>query len=221
MRADAGEVWLDGERIDRMTPWRRAYAGIGRTFQITRVFADMTVLENVVAPLRSFSWRQLRAGAVSGEEATRADELLEFVGMAEYRDQPRRGALVRTAQAGRARPGADARPEADPARRAGRRDQPDPDRADRGDDPRAQRARARPSSSSSTTCRWCSASATRSSCSPAARASAPGAPDEIQRDPRVLDAYLGDDFQLEEPAVASDVTSMLELRGRRRRLRRR
>jgi branched-chain amino acid transport system permease protein len=88
MRADAGEVRFDGERIDRLAPWRRAYAGLGRTFQITRVFPDMTVLENVVAPLRSFSWRQLRAGAVSGEEASRADELLEFVGMAEYRDEP-------------------------------------------------------------------------------------------------------------------------------------
>jgi ABC-type branched-subunit amino acid transport system ATPase component/ABC-type branched-subunit amino acid transport system permease subunit len=87
MNADGGEVWFDGERIDRLPPWRRAYAGLGRTFQITRVFAEMTVLENVVAPLRSFSWHQLRAGAVSGEEAARADELLEFVGMAEYRDQ--------------------------------------------------------------------------------------------------------------------------------------
>ena len=29
-----------------------------------------------------------------------------------------------------------------------------------------------------------------------------GAPDEIQRDQRVLDAYLGEDFQLEQPAVA-------------------
>ena len=141
MRADAGEVWLDGERIDRRKPWARAYAGIGRTFQITRVFADMTVLENVVAPLRSFSWRQLRAGAVSGEEASsrrRAARVRRHAGV------PRpagRGALVRAAQAGRARPGADARPEADPARRAGGRDQPDPDRADGGDDPRAQRAR--------------------------------------------------------------------------------
>ena len=30
-----------------------------------------------------------------------------------------------------------------------------------------------------------------------------GAPDEIQRDQRVLDAYLGEDFQLEQPAVAT------------------
>jgi ABC-type branched-subunit amino acid transport system ATPase component/ABC-type branched-subunit amino acid transport system permease subunit len=89
MRADAGEIWFDGERLAG-PPWRRAYAGLGRTFQITRVFGEMTVLENVVAPLRSFSWGQLRAGAVSGDDATRADELLEFVGMGEYRDQPAR-----------------------------------------------------------------------------------------------------------------------------------
>ena len=88
MSGDGGEVRLDGRRIDRMPPWRRAYLGLGRTFQITRVFGAMTVLENVVAPLRSFSWGQLRAGAVSGAEAARADEWLEFVGMSEYRDRP-------------------------------------------------------------------------------------------------------------------------------------
>ena len=41
----------------------------------------MTVLENVVAPLRSFSLAQLNAGAMSGPEASRAEELLQFVGM--------------------------------------------------------------------------------------------------------------------------------------------
>jgi branched-chain amino acid transport system permease protein len=92
MRPSAGEVWFDGRRIDGLRPWRRAHLGIGRTFQITRLFRDMTVLENVVAPLRTFSWRQLNAGAVSGPEAARAEELLEFVGMRRYRDQ-KAGAL--------------------------------------------------------------------------------------------------------------------------------
>jgi ABC-type branched-subunit amino acid transport system ATPase component len=86
MSAD-GEVWLEGRRIDRLSPWRRAYLGLGRTFQITRLFGEMTVLENVVAPVHRFSMRQLGAGAVSGPEAARADELLEFVGMREYRDE--------------------------------------------------------------------------------------------------------------------------------------
>jgi branched-chain amino acid transport system permease protein len=50
----------------------------------------MTVLENVVAPLPSFSWRHLGADAVSGDEAERARELLDFVGMLGFADRPAR-----------------------------------------------------------------------------------------------------------------------------------
>jgi ABC-type branched-subunit amino acid transport system ATPase component/ABC-type branched-subunit amino acid transport system permease subunit len=92
MAPDAGEVWFDGERIDGLKPWRRAYAGLGRTFQITRLFREMTVLENVVAPLRGFRWGQLNANGVSGEEAERAEALLDFVGMKKFAGQ-RAGAL--------------------------------------------------------------------------------------------------------------------------------
>ena len=86
MSPDAGEVWFDGQRIDRKPPWRRAHLGLGRTFQITRLFREMTVLENVVAPLREFHLGLLNANAVSGREAKRAEELLEFVGMRKYLD---------------------------------------------------------------------------------------------------------------------------------------
>ncbi len=87
MPLDHGEIWFDGERIDQFAPYRRAHRGIGRTFQITRLFRRMTVLENVVAPLRSFSWRRLGADAVSGPEAERAYELLEFVGMQRFAER--------------------------------------------------------------------------------------------------------------------------------------
>jgi ABC-type branched-subunit amino acid transport system ATPase component len=87
MTPDQGEVWFEGKRIDRLPPYRRAHLGISRTFQITRLFRQMTVLENVVAPLPSFSWRQLGADAVSGPEAKRAQELLEFVGMGLFAQQ--------------------------------------------------------------------------------------------------------------------------------------
>jgi ABC-type branched-subunit amino acid transport system ATPase component/ABC-type branched-subunit amino acid transport system permease subunit len=86
MSPDAGEVWFKGQRVDGKPPWRRAHLGLGRTFQITRLFREMTVLENVVAPLRKFRLGQLGANAVSGREAARAEELLEFVGMRKYRD---------------------------------------------------------------------------------------------------------------------------------------
>ena len=87
MAPNAGEVWFDGRRIDGLQPWERAHAGLGRTFQITRLFREMTVLENVVAPLRAFRWGQLNADGVSGSEAERAEELLDFVGMERFRDQ--------------------------------------------------------------------------------------------------------------------------------------
>jgi branched-chain amino acid transport system ATP-binding protein/branched-chain amino acid transport system permease protein len=86
MSLDAGEVWFDGQRIDGKPPWQRAHLGLGRTFQITRLFPEMTVLENVVAPLRGFHLGLLGANAVSGREAERGEELLEFVGMRKYRD---------------------------------------------------------------------------------------------------------------------------------------
>jgi ABC-type branched-subunit amino acid transport system ATPase component/ABC-type branched-subunit amino acid transport system permease subunit len=89
MAADGGEVIFDGQPVSG-PPWERAHLGIGRTFQITRLFGEMTVLENVVAPLRAFRWSQLNAGAMSGPEAARAEELLDFVGMRAFRDQPAR-----------------------------------------------------------------------------------------------------------------------------------
>jgi ABC-type branched-subunit amino acid transport system ATPase component/ABC-type branched-subunit amino acid transport system permease subunit len=88
MRADAGEILFAGRRVDRMPPWRRAHLGVGRTFQVTRLFKSMTVQENVVAPLPDSRWRNMVAGSVSGREAARARELLDFVGLARFADQP-------------------------------------------------------------------------------------------------------------------------------------
>ena len=48
----------------------------------------MTVQENLVAPLPDARWRTMLKGAVAGHEADRARELLEFVGMARFADQP-------------------------------------------------------------------------------------------------------------------------------------
>jgi branched-chain amino acid transport system ATP-binding protein/branched-chain amino acid transport system permease protein len=81
LRADSGQITLAGRRIERLPAHQRVHLGLGRTFQIPRLFRETTVLENVVAPLPRFSWRELAADAVSGAEADRARELLEFVGM--------------------------------------------------------------------------------------------------------------------------------------------
>jgi len=48
VRAQAGQVYLDGARIDKRAPHRIARAGLVRTFQTPRALTRMTVLENVV-----------------------------------------------------------------------------------------------------------------------------------------------------------------------------
>ena len=79
-----GSVHLDGKSLAGLDRTRRAFAGVGRTYQLPRLFNSLTVLENVAAVNADFSVRRLARSAVSGAEAARATELLEFVGMGEY-----------------------------------------------------------------------------------------------------------------------------------------
>ncbi|MFI6497974.1 branched-chain amino acid ABC transporter ATP-binding protein/permease [Nonomuraea typhae] len=81
LQPDKGEIWFDGRRIDRLPPWTRGHLGLGRTYQVTRLFKEMTVRENVVAPLPDGRWRTMLADAVRGHEAERAKELLDLVGL--------------------------------------------------------------------------------------------------------------------------------------------
>jgi branched-chain amino acid transport system ATP-binding protein len=89
-RPTSGEIWFEGRRIDGLPLHRIAAAGISRTFQNIRLFANMTALENVLVGqhlhLRTnIATAILRVGPMMGEEraAVRsAGELLRFVGLA-------------------------------------------------------------------------------------------------------------------------------------------
>jgi len=45
--ASSGEVWLDGENLTGLAAPQRTRRGLGRAFQLTQLFAHLTVLENV------------------------------------------------------------------------------------------------------------------------------------------------------------------------------
>ncbi len=47
LQADGGQVNFLGRNINRLPMFKRAHAGINRTFQVPKVFRDMTVRENV------------------------------------------------------------------------------------------------------------------------------------------------------------------------------
>jgi ABC-type branched-subunit amino acid transport system ATPase component/ABC-type branched-subunit amino acid transport system permease subunit len=201
MAPQAGEVWFGGRRIGGKPPWRRAHLGLGRTFQITRLFSEMTVLENVVAPLREFHLGLLGADAVSGREAKRAEELLDFVGMRKYRDV-RASALsygqqklVELAQILMLDP------------KLIMLDEPaggiNPTLIERiGEMIRELNARGKTFLIVEHNMPF-----VLGLCNPVlvlarGQTIASGTPDEIQREPTVLDAYLGEDFRLEQPVGA-------------------
>ncbi len=91
-RADSGQVYLDGRRITNLPPERVFSLGIGRTFQLTRIFPTMTVFENmlIAGQHKERSWNPLaRAGGAASRR--HAMELLDFVGIARHA-----GALAQT-----------------------------------------------------------------------------------------------------------------------------
>lgn len=79
---DSGQVWFDGKRIDRLPPHQITRRGMSRTFQISRNLEDMTVLENLVVQAPINGLNGLFRKGISQQERERAEELLEFVGIA-------------------------------------------------------------------------------------------------------------------------------------------
>jgi ABC-type branched-subunit amino acid transport system ATPase component len=71
-KADAGQVYLADKKITNIAPEHVFACGIGRTFQLTRIFASLTVLENMLVASK-------HGGAAARKHAM---EQLEFVGIA-------------------------------------------------------------------------------------------------------------------------------------------
>lgn len=73
-KPSSGEVWLNDERIDGMPPYKIARRGLGRTFQVTRAFLRMTVMENMLVPGMA-----LHAALKKKRLEEKAYDILEFL----------------------------------------------------------------------------------------------------------------------------------------------
>ena len=90
----SGEIVFDGQPMGKVPPHGFAPRGIVRTFQHNKPFESMTVRENVMVGMHSrmpSSLWQILAGTGSSARAeqeaiAKADELVDFVGLSEFRD---------------------------------------------------------------------------------------------------------------------------------------
>jgi ABC-type branched-subunit amino acid transport system ATPase component len=87
---DEGTVMLEGKPIHSLKPNQIYHRGIGRTFQITRLFWKMTVLENMIVPVKQLGLGTLMSQGVKKYEEEKAMELLEMVGLAKFRNEEAR-----------------------------------------------------------------------------------------------------------------------------------
>jgi branched-chain amino acid transport system ATP-binding protein len=98
LRPDSGAIIVGGRDLSRDGPERRIGMGVGRTFQIPKPFAEMTVLENVLTGGQRQAgediWANfLRPGRVASQERAaveKARALLDFVTLSPLEGEPAR-----------------------------------------------------------------------------------------------------------------------------------
>ena len=89
LRPDAGDILFEGRDITRLSAPARVKQGLARSFQITSIFRDFTVLENVMLSVQAGQGHSFRFWArAAKDESLRgpARELLEKVGLGDRVD---------------------------------------------------------------------------------------------------------------------------------------
>jgi branched-chain amino acid transport system ATP-binding protein len=87
--ATDGRIYLFERDITRMAPHRRARLGVARSFQISNLFFNLTVLDNVLLAIqgtRSRSFQMFRSIAAYEDMFARAQQLLSTTALWEKRD---------------------------------------------------------------------------------------------------------------------------------------
>jgi branched-chain amino acid transport system ATP-binding protein len=98
LRPSSGEIWISGREVSQDRPELRIARGVGRTFQIPRPFAEMTVLENVLTGAQEQDGERLFAnffnpGRIARQERAAIDKarsLLSFVTLSGLENEPAR-----------------------------------------------------------------------------------------------------------------------------------
>ncbi|MBY4594398.1 ABC transporter ATP-binding protein [Ottowia caeni] len=91
LKASAGSVHLDGQNLSGMSPSARTKAGLGRAFQLTNLFPNLSVLENVRLAVQAVQNVGLKLWSVWSDHrelTRRAVDILESVALADKQHMP-------------------------------------------------------------------------------------------------------------------------------------
>lgn len=77
---NSGHIFFEGRHLQRPNPTLLYRQGLARTFQHTRVFPELTLLQNIVIASPA-GWAALAMGAISSSERSQAEELLHEFGL--------------------------------------------------------------------------------------------------------------------------------------------
>jgi len=86
LRPSSGQILLGGEDLTRAPQSQRVKRGLGRTFQVTTLFRSLPVLDNValgIAERRGVARRMWRSASSHGEIIDESKELLATLGLAD------------------------------------------------------------------------------------------------------------------------------------------
>jgi len=86
----SGHIRFDGEDITRLLPARRVWRGIARTFQVSEIFPELTVRENLRVAVETAAGYRLRPWISRRARAaieTRVGDLAEKGGLAQHEDR--------------------------------------------------------------------------------------------------------------------------------------
>lgn len=84
---DSGQIRFRGQRIDGLPPGDVYRKGIGRTFQMARIFPRLTALENMLVPVRRRGWRSAVGGFRGADATDSARAMLSRFGLSHIEDQ--------------------------------------------------------------------------------------------------------------------------------------
>ncbi len=87
-KVDSGQVHFQEQTITNAPPDKVFRLGIGRTFQLTRIFPRLTVLENMHVAAQRNDLKGLLSRWSSTHEQKLALELLDFVSLTSLKDMP-------------------------------------------------------------------------------------------------------------------------------------